>query len=74
MGQFMLYTTEVGPSMANAARELAMHMIHPGPEHWKSLGHLIGCLKGKSKKFVIIRNPKVIKAIIFCDYNYAMDK
>ena len=60
--------------MTNAARELAVHMSHPGPDHWKSLRYLIGYLKGKEPKCIIIRNPKVLKPVMFCDYNYATDK
>ena len=45
--QLMCYTAKVGPDAENAARELAVHMIHPGKEHWKVLGCLIGHLKGK---------------------------
>ena len=47
MEKLMWYTTKVGTDVANAARELAVHMSHPGPEHWKALGRLIGYLKGK---------------------------
>ena len=43
----MWYTTKVGPDVANVARELAVHMSHPGPEHCKALGRLIGYIKGK---------------------------
>ena len=43
----MWYTTKVGPDMENAARELTVHMSHPGPDHWKALGSLIGYIKGK---------------------------
>ena len=60
--------------MANLARELAVHMNHPGPEHWKSLGRLIGSLKVKETKGIIIIKPKVLKAVLFCDSNYAIDK
>ena len=35
---------------------------------------MIGCLKGKENKVTIIRNPKVLKAVMFCDTNYATDK
>ena len=51
-----------------------MQMIHPGPEHCKELGHLIGYLKVKETRFIFIRRPKVLKATICCDYNYATDK
>ena len=49
-------------------------MSHPGPEHWKKLGHLIGYLKGKETEGIVIRNPKVLKAVIYFDSNYATDK
>ena len=70
MGQLMWYTTKVGTDVVNAARELAVHVSHPGPLHWKELGRFIGCLKGKSTKGIIIRKPMVLKAVMFCDSNY----
>ena len=60
--------------MANAARELVVRTSHPGPEHWKTLGRLIGDIKVKDTKFVFIRKSKVLKAVIFCESNYATDK
>ena len=53
--------------MENAVRELAVHMSHPGTEHWKALGRLIGYLKGKNNRGIIIRKPKVMKAVMLCD-------
>ena len=47
VGQLMWYTTKVGYDVENMARELAVHMLNPGPEHWKTLGRTIGYLKGK---------------------------
>ena len=70
----MCYTTKVVLDVVNTARELAVHMIHPGPEHWKALGRLIRYIKGKNTKGIIIKNPKVLKAIMFCNSNYAKDK
>ena len=61
----MWYTTKVGPDISNGARELVVHMSHHGPKHWKSFGHLIGYLKGKDTKGIIIRKPKVLKAVCF---------
>ena len=72
--QLMWYTTNVGPDMANAARELVTQMSHLGTEHWDTLGRLIGYLKGKDTKGIIIRKPKVMKAVLFCDSKYATDK
>ena len=49
-------------------------MSHPGPEHWKTLGSLIVCLNGKDTRVTIIRKPKVLKAVMFCDSDYSIDK
>ena len=49
-------------------------MIHPGPEHWKALRRLIGYLKGKYTKHIVITKPKVLRAVVFCDSNYATYK
>ena len=45
VGQLLWYTNKVGPDVKNASGELAVHMRHPRPEHWKALGFLIGNLK-----------------------------
>ena len=74
MGQLIWYTTKVGSDVENVTRELAVHMSHPGMEHWRSLGSLIGYLKGKYTKLIITINPKVLKSIIFCYSNYGTDK
>ena len=47
VGQLMSYSNKIGPDVVKAERDLAMQMIHPGTEHWKALGLLIGYLKGK---------------------------
>ena len=70
----MWYTTKVGPYVANAARELVVHMIHTGSQHWKALGRLIEYLKGKETNGIIIIKPKVLKAVMLCDSNYAIEK
>ena len=58
----MWYTTNVVPGIDNAARELAVHMSHPGSENWKALGIIfIGYLKVKETKGIIVINPKVLK-------------
>ena len=74
VGQLMLYTTKVGPDVENAANELAVIMSHPGPEHWKTLGLLIGYLKAKENKGIVVRKPKVLKYVMFCDLDYDTDK
>ena len=60
--------------MENAARELAVHMSHPGTEHWKSLVGLIVYLKGKYTKGIIIKKLNVLKAVMFFESNYATYK
>ena len=47
MRQLMWYKTNVGPEVENSEMELALHMSHPGLEHWKALRRLIGYLKVK---------------------------
>ena len=49
-------------------------MSHPGPERWKVLGRLIGYLKVKKKKGIVIRKPKVFKDVMLCDSNHATKK
>ena len=34
------------------------------------MGRLIGYIKGKETKVIVIKNPKVLKAVMFCDSNY----
>ena len=70
----MWYTTKVVPGLENAAINLAVRMSHPGTEHWKALGRLIVYLKSKETKRIIIVNPKVMKAVMFCDSNYSTEK
>ena len=74
MEQLMWYMNKVGPDMVNVARELAVYIRHPGPEHWKALGRLIGYIKGNDTKGIAIRKPKVIKAVMLYESNYATDK
>ena len=38
------------------------------------MGRLIVYLKGKEKKFIVVRNHKVLKYVMFFDYSYATDK
>ena len=49
-------------------------MSHHGKEYWKALGHLIGFIKVKKTRVIVIRNPKVLKSFIFCYSNYATYK
>ena len=74
VGKLMWYTTKVVLEVVNEARELVVHMSHPVPEHWKVLGQLIGYLKGKDTKGIIVINHKVLKSLMLCDSNFATDK
>ena len=65
LGQLMWYITKVGPDVENVARELAVHMSNPGPEHLKAMGRLIVYLKVKESKGIIIRKPNVMKEVMF---------
>ena len=49
-------------------------MIHLGLEQLNALGRLIGYLKFKKTKCIVIINPKVLKSVMFCYSNYAIDK
>ena len=70
----MWYTTNVESDVVNAARDLAVHMSNPGTEHQKALGRMIGYLKVKNTKCIIIRNTKVLKAVMSYDSNWATNK
>ena len=72
--QLMWYKTKVGTYVTNAERELLVKMSHLGTEHGKKLGIFIRYLKGKDTKGIIIRKPKVMKAVMFCESKYSKDK
>ena len=64
----MWYTTKVWPKVENITRDLEVHMSHPGPEIWEKSGRLIDYLKCKETKGIVIINPKVLKAVMFCKF------
>ena len=45
VGKLLFAMKKTYPELANPVRELATHMETPGPEHWKSIGRMIGYLK-----------------------------
>ena len=51
-----------------------MHMIHPEPKQRNALVCLVGYLRVEKKKCIIVRNPKFLKMVMFCDTNYATSK
>ena len=69
----MCYNTKVLPDMVNDTRQLVVHNSYSGTEHCKALVSLIGYLKGKETKSILIRKTKVLEAVLFCDYNYAKE-
>ena len=60
----MWYTTKVIPDVENSERYSAVNTSCPGPEHWKALVCLIGYLKAKNTKGIIIINPIVFKYVM----------
>ena len=70
----MWYTTKVVPDVANVSQQLSVHMSHPGPEHWKALGRLILYINGRETEYTVIIKYKVLKSVMFCDFNYSTDK
>ena len=73
VGKLMYYTVKVGPDCANAVRDLARHMKTPGNQHWKAMERVVGYLKGKSLRGLIMRRPEYLRAIEYCDASYATD-
>ena len=37
VGKLLYLMTKIGPTLANAIRELSGHMSNPGEKHWKAL-------------------------------------
>ena len=70
----MWYTTKVVPDVANVSQQLSVHMSHPGPEYWKALGRLILYINGRETEYTVIIKYKVLKSVMFCDFNYSTDK
>ena len=73
VGKLLYYTVKVGPDCANVARDLARHMSNPGEEQWKAMGRVVGYLKGKKLHGHIMRRPRELQAVQYCDASYATD-
>ena len=73
VGKILFYVVKIGPDCGNASRDLARHMSNPGEEHWKSMGRIVGYLKGKELHGHVMRKPESLTAVKYCDASYASD-
>ncbi len=71
VGKVAYFQNKIGPTIANATRELSGHFSNPSTEHWKALGRLIGFLKSKTEWNLVFKAPDEIRGIHICDANYA---
>jgi hypothetical protein len=74
VGKLLYLMTKIGPTYANAARELSAHMSNPGEVHWKALERLVGYLSGlpKSKRGLTLRKPVSLRGMFYSDSGYNM--
>ena len=70
VGQTMFYSTKIAPECAFANGQLARHMQNPGVEHWQAMERFVGYIKGKKEHKLIIRKPRELRSISFCDSSY----
>jgi hypothetical protein len=73
-GKIMYVAQKHLPVIANAARKLAQHMLHPGEEHWKALECLVGYLGTTKGKGLIYQRPKELQLVSWADSNYATNE
>ena len=73
VGNILFYVVKIGPDCGNASRDLERHMSNPGEEHWKSMGQIVGYLKGKELHRHVMCNPESLTAVKHCDASYASD-
>jgi hypothetical protein len=71
VGKIMYYTTKIAPELSNASRDLATHLSNPGIEHWKALERCVGYLSSLYKPALILRKPRELRSISYCDSDYA---
>ena len=69
----MFSVGKTDPYCANACRELMTHLTASREEHWKSLSHLVGYLKGHYRGLKM-RPPKERRVLAFVNSDYASDR
>ena len=75
VGKLMYLTTKLSLETSNAVRELAKHLINPGPKHWKALERLVGYLKWRKNDIKITyRPPRELRVVSYVDSNYGHNK
>ena len=74
VGKLLYYVVKVGPECGNDVRDLARYMSNPGEDQWKAMRRVVGYLKGKNLHGHVMRRPKDLKAVLYCDASYATDK
>jgi hypothetical protein len=74
VGRIMFACGKTEPCISNACRELTSHLTAPNEEHWKSLDHLIGYLKGGTHHGMKMRAPLGRQIVVFVDSDYASDR
>ena len=73
VGKAIYLVTKILPEGSNAARDLAKHFSNPGPDHWKSVGRMVGHLKKhKDELRLTFRKPKELRASNSSDSDYAL--
>ena len=70
VGQSMFYSTKIAPECAFANGQLARHMQNPGEEHWKAMERFVRYIKGKEDHKLIMKKPKELRTISYCDSSY----
>jgi len=66
MGKLMYYTTNVGPDITNAVRELASQMIKTMREHWKTIERTVGYILHKAHIWAYLMLSICAPAISTC--------
>ena len=74
VGKLLFAMKKTYPELANLVRELAMHMDTPGPEHWKSIGRMIGYLRHEAVHGLQFNIPKDMAIVGCVDSDFATNK
>jgi hypothetical protein len=76
VGKILYLMTKIGPTLANAARELSAHMSNPGERHWKALERFVGYLSNipREKWSITFLRPIDKRAYHYSDNGYQLTK